>query len=162
MDDQDFDEAFMDLYPRARALAFHILADMPAAEDIAAEALTRAYARWRHVSGLDYRDAWVLRVTSNLAIDAGRRRWTRWIPGMVPNHDDNVSLRIDLLDALRRLPARQRQAVALRYLADLDVVSVAAALHISKGSVKTHVHRGLAALRTHLDIDLSEVDRVAS
>jgi RNA polymerase sigma factor (sigma-70 family) len=48
--------------------------------------------------------------------------------------------------ALRRLPERQREALALRYFLDLPEAEIAAAMGVSAGSVKTHVHRGLAAL----------------
>jgi len=61
-----------------------------------------------------------------------------------------VVLRIALVQALRRLPRRQREAVALRYLVDLPDREVAAALGVSVGSVKVHLHRGLASLRSSL------------
>lgn len=62
-------------------------------------------------------------------------------------------LRIVLSDALARLPRRQREVVALRYLADLSEAQVAASLGISTGSVKTHLHRGLISLRGRLAVD---------
>jgi RNA polymerase sigma-70 factor (sigma-E family) len=51
--------------------------------------------------------------------------------------------------ALRRLPARQRECLVLRYYAELSEAEIASTLGISAGSVKTHAHRGLAAL-SHL------------
>ncbi len=60
---------------------------------------------------------------------------------------DAVVLRQALLAALFRLPRRQRDAVALRYLADMSEVEVADAMSISQGSVKTHLHRALRSLR---------------
>ena len=54
------------------------------------------------------------------------------------------------VDALRRLPERQREVVVLRHLADLPEVDVAASLGISVGSVKTHLSRGVARLRSEL------------
>ena len=59
-------------------------------------------------------------------------------------------LRRTLVQALLRLPRRQREAVALRYLVDLPEREVASVLGLSTGTVKTHLHRGLAALRTVL------------
>lgn len=53
--------------------------------------------------------------------------------------------------ALRSLPTRQRECLALRYYLDLSEAEIAAALRISRGSVKTHVHRGLAALAERLE-----------
>lgn len=154
----DFDGAFDDLFPRAHRLARRIVGDPAAAEDIAAEALARAYARWPKVSALPWRDAWVLRVAANLAIDAVRRRPpTLGFVAPSPAAEDAVALRVALAAALQALPRRQRQAVALRYLADLSEAEVAEALGISAGSVKTHVHRGLAALRRRLGADAEEV-----
>lgn len=51
-----------------------------------------------------------------------------------------------VVDALRRLPTRQRQALALRYYLDLGEREMAEAMGVSPGSVKTHLRRGLAAL----------------
>ena len=92
-------------------------------------------------------DAWVLRVTINEAI-----RQARPLPLAAPiqpasDETDLVDLRHSLVEALKRLPRRQRQAVTLRYLRDLSEIEVANVLEISRGSVKTHLHRGLAALR---------------
>ena len=143
----DFEEAFDSLFPRAFHLARRIVGDDAAAEDVAAEALARAYARWSHVAALPYRDAWVLRVAANLAIDETRRRRPVRAPAPAADPDDVVTLRVALRAALRSLPRRQRQAVALRYLGGLSDTEVAGALGISTGSVKTHLHRGRAALR---------------
>ena len=57
----------------------------------------------------------------------------------------------DVVAALRRLPVRQRECLVLRYYLDLSEAEIAAALGISTGSVKTHSHRGLAALEKTLE-----------
>ena len=156
-----FEEAFDELFPRAFSLARRLVGDTDVAEDIAAEALARAYAHWPRVSKLDHRDGWVLRVAANLAVDRVRRR-----PDVVvaprpasagPGADELVVLRVALVAALGSLPRRQRQAVALRYLGDLTDGQVAVALGISVGSVKTHIHRGLGALRVRLGPGIEEV-----
>ena len=56
-----------------------------------------------------------------------------------------------MMAALWSLPVRQRESLALRYYLDLSEAEIAATLGISGGSVKTHVHRGLAALATRLE-----------
>ena len=149
---QGFEEAFDVLFPRAFRLARRVVGDSAAAEDIAAEALARAYARWPRVVDLPYRDAWVLRVAANLSMDDVRRRRPGPAPAPAagPDADDVVALRLALAAALSALPRRQREAVTLRYLGDLSDADVAGALGISAGSVKTHLHRGLAALRARL------------
>src|SRR5438874_13150393 len=72
--DESFEEAYRRLFPRAASLAYRLLGQRAAAEDVAAETLARAYAHWRTVSGLPHREAWVLRVATNLAIDIAKRR----------------------------------------------------------------------------------------
>jgi len=159
-----FEEAFDELFPRAFALARRLVGDTDVAEDIAAEALARAYAHWPRVSTLDYRDGWVLRVAANLAVDLVRRR-PEVIATPAPARSgasagqdaDLVVLRVALVAALGSLPRRQRQAVALRYLGDLTADQVAVSLGISVGSVKTHIHRGLGALRLRLGPGIEEV-----
>ena len=58
-----------------------------------------------------------------------------------------------VIAALRQLPVRQREALVLRYYADLSEAEIAAAMGVSTGSVKTHAHRGLAALAKLLGED---------
>ncbi len=64
--------------------------------------------------------------------------------------DEHFTERVDLAQALRRLPTRQRQVVVLRYLADWSEADVAAELGTSLGTVKRHASRGLAAMRQSL------------
>lgn len=118
---------------------------------MAAEALARAYARWAEVGAASYRTGWVLRVTTNLAIDAVRSR-SRAVElssdvSAPSSEQDVATLRVALVAALRALPRRQREAIALRYLGGLSQAAVGEALGISAGSVAQHIHRGLRVLR---------------
>ncbi len=61
-----------------------------------------------------------------------------------------------MVDQIRRLPHRQRQVVTLRFYAELTTDEVAATLHISAGSVKSHLHRALNTLRDRLGADILE------
>jgi RNA polymerase sigma factor (sigma-70 family) len=56
-----------------------------------------------------------------------------------------------VLAALRTLPVRQREVLVLRYYVDLSEADIADALGISRGAVKSHASRGMAALRTVLE-----------
>lgn len=159
--DDGFEDAFDALFPRAVRLAVRLLGDQAAAEDVAAEALARAYARWSKVSDLPYRDGWVLRVTSNLAIDRLRRRPPETWEAPPVSFEDEVELRMALNAALLTLAPRQRQAVTLRYLGGLTDNEVAHALGISLGSVKTHIHRGLRRLRVGMGTGLEGVSQIA-
>lgn len=154
-----FAEAFDDMFLRAFRVALRILRDPASAEDVAAEATARAYAHWRKIGDQPWREGWVVRVATNLALDVARKR--NHIADQAPAEDvvdDDVASRMVLVDALARLPRRQREVVALRHLGDLSEVECAEALRISTGSVKTHLHRGLAALRLRLgrEVDIDE------
>jgi RNA polymerase sigma factor (sigma-70 family) len=155
--DEEFEEAFDDLFPRAQRLAYRVLGNWLAAEDVAAEALARACLRWSKLRDAPWRDGWVLRVATNLALDVAKRKRPQPSPPRDVDAEDAAVLRVAMLEALERLPRRQRQVLALRFLSDLSETDVAAALHISAGSVKTHTSRGLATLRNQLGPDMEEV-----
>ena len=144
-----FDDEFSDLARLAYRVAFRIVGDRSAAEDIAQESLARAYMRWTKIS--EYRQAWVARVAGNLAIDQLRRR--RPSPAAVRQVDAEVMVieRIDLQRALLGLTKRQREAVVLRYVADLSEADVAGLLGCTPGAVKSHLSRGTTRLRVILN-----------
>lgn len=149
----DFDEAFHRCFPRAFVVAMKIVDDAAAAEDVAAEAMIRAYTRWRKLAAYENVDAWVVRVASNLAIDAVRRRQRR--PQLVQSArrdsvGEAVADRVAVAAALRELPRRQREAVVLCHLEGFTPDEVAAVLHMSANTVRTHVRRGVEALRKSL------------
>jgi len=116
--DTSFEANFALLYPRAFALAYRMLGNRTAAEDIAAETMARALLRWDRLDP-DRVPGWVLRVAANQAIDLMRRKGRTLEVGVV-DLEDSTTLRLALADALRKLPRRQREAVALRYLSDLS------------------------------------------
>lgn len=144
----EFEAMFLDLFPQARSLAFRILGSMPAAEDAAAEAFVRAFTDWHRVRALPHRDAWVMRVVTNRAIDVARRSPPA-PPAQPPAADaaELIALRATLVAALASLPRRQREAVVLRHLAGYPAREVALAMGVSDNSVKKHLQRGLAHLR---------------
>jgi RNA polymerase sigma factor (sigma-70 family) len=146
--DDGFEEAFRRLYPPARGVAYRILGSMTEAEEVAAEAMARALVRWPKVRDLPHRDAWVMRVTINLAIDVARRR--RDLPAdavEVADPAEVAVLRVALLAALAGLTRRQREVIGLRYLADCSEQQVAEVLGIASSSVKEHTKRAMATLR---------------
>jgi RNA polymerase sigma factor (sigma-70 family) len=154
---QAFEDAFDRLWPRCRALATRMLGSSEA-DDVAAEAMARMWAHWSRLGAQGWLDGWALRVTTNLAVDRARRR-VRVAPSRpADDPSDAAVLRLALTAALVRLPRRQRQAIVLRFLTDLSEEEVAVALGVSTGSVKTHVHRGLASLRLRLGPDFPEFD----
>lgn len=150
MNESDFDDQFDALAKIAHRVAFKITGSREEARDITQETLTRAFVNWRRASR--HAEPWVAHVASNLAIDLHRRRsrTPAVAPSKIGNLDPSAVERLDLVDALNRLPRRQREVVVLRFLADLPEAAVAEELRLSIGSVKQHAFRGLAALRTSL------------
>lgn len=147
--DSDFDVMFRRNLPRAVALAERIVLEPALAEDLAAEAFARAYARWNRLRSADYVDGWVLRVVTNLAIDHLRRIRPAARSVEAPDAIDTMALRLALTEALTRLPRRQRQVIALRYFSDLSEADVARAMGVTVGAVKSHHRRALDTLRRH-------------
>jgi RNA polymerase sigma factor (sigma-70 family) len=148
---EEFERWFRSLYPRAYRIALRVVGSPAEAEDAAAEAFSRALLRWRHVSELHYRDAWLLRVTANVAIDVVRHR--KRAPAVTPVVEEaatDTADRMYLLGALATLPARQRDVLVLRYFADLTDEDIARCLSMASGTVKSHVHRGLERMRRRL------------
>ncbi|MDQ1708673.1 MAG: hypothetical protein QOG49_58, partial [Frankiaceae bacterium] len=153
--DAGYSAAFPRLYSRAYSAAFRLLGNRAHAQDIAQETMARAYVRWSKITGEPA--GWCVRVAVNLAMDhlrtaARDRRRHRELTtvGQSATHDAYAAERVDLYVALRALPRRQRQIVALRYIGDLSEQQAADALHLSVGTVKSQSSRGLAALRTQL------------
>jgi RNA polymerase sigma-70 factor (sigma-E family) len=150
-----FVAAFDTLYFGAYQQAYKLLGDRQEAEDLAQEACARACIRWQQ---LDDPPAWVVHVVTNLAFDRFRRlrsaaRYARFPAAAASVTGAGVSdAHLDLHRALAKLPKRQREAVALRYLGDLSEEQTAAALGCSPGTVKSHTARGLRALRLTSDL----------
>lgn len=163
-----FEEAYVALFRCAMRVAYRISGDATLAEDLAAEALARAYAHWPRVSALPHRDAWVMRTAGNLAIDAVRRRRPAAAAlamlGATPTEetsiDDIVVTHLALVAALRQLPRRQRDTIVLTYFGQLSDDEVSRSLGITASSVRTHLQRGLRALRSRLEGDGAQAHAV--
>ena len=116
--------------------------DRHLAQDLVAEAYTRAWVSWRKVRALDVPRAWVVRIALNTHVSWWRRRRREVALG---DHDTAMPVEQvtpvsgDLLAALRRLPARQREVVTLRLLLDMDAETTARVLGIAPGTVSAHL-----------------------
>jgi RNA polymerase sigma factor (sigma-70 family) len=151
-----FDDRYDDCNLAAYQSAYRVLGNRSDAEDIAQEAMTRAYMKWRKIGA--YAEPWLRRVATNLALDLVRQRARQRPSGPGATSDfDAADERLDLAAAVARLPRRQREVVALRYVADLPEEEVARLLGCSTGTVKQHAFRGLHALRSsgHLALEIS-------
>jgi RNA polymerase sigma-70 factor (sigma-E family) len=123
------------------------------AEDQISEAFVKAWVSWRKVSRHPAPRAWVVRTALNTGASWWRRR-RRELP--LADHDLTVPGEPDggldgtLLAALRHLPPRQREVIALRIFLDLDTDVIARQLGIEAGTVRMHLSRGVTALRHEL------------
>jgi RNA polymerase sigma factor (sigma-70 family) len=127
--------------------------DRQGAEDLVAEAFTRAWMSWRKVSRHPAPQAWVVRTALNVRVSAWRRR--RHEVSLSDDHDvaagpDIGGVDARLIEALRCLPARQREVIALRAFLDLDTATTAQVLGIAAGTVTAHLSRAVATLRGQL------------
>ena len=153
--DVNVDPGFEALYEREFAsvyrAAFLLCGDRSTAEDAAQEAFARALVRWRRLEGQPWAAGWVMTTAMNAARRAMRTRPTAvGDPGSAATDHDG---RLDVRDAIGRLPARQQEAVALHYLLDLSVDDTAAAMDVTGGTVKAHLSRARESLGGWLRID---------
>jgi RNA polymerase sigma factor (sigma-70 family) len=152
----DFDSFFRGVFPKAVAVAQRITGDRGSAEDAAVEALAKAHVRWQRVGGQPWCEAWVYKVAVNEAIGRLPRPNPAGPAPAAADLADYVAVRQTLTAALRQLPRRQCEVIVLRYLLGFSEAEVAAALGVSQGTVKTHLHRGIAAMRKRLGPALKE------
>jgi RNA polymerase sigma-70 factor (ECF subfamily) len=132
--------------------------DQDTAQELVAEAFARACASWRTVGRHPAPAAWVVRTALNANVSRWRRRRREVSvpdPRMVadlPTISAASASAVDprIMAALMRLPARQRQVVALRLILDLDTNGTAEMLGITPNTVMAHMARALAALRSDL------------
>lgn len=153
---RDFEAFFAKAFPRAVAAAQRVTANRPSAEDAAIAALAKAHFRWRRVGDKPWRDAWVLKVAVNEALRRLPKACELPTPATPPDLAEVVALRQSLVAAMDRLPRRQREVIALRYLVGLSEPDVATALNVSLGTVKTHLRRGMGFLRSEIGTSFKE------
>ncbi len=152
---ENFDRFYLREFPAMVALACAVSGSRLAAEDLAQEALTRAYRSWSKIGEYDKPGAWLRRVTINLSLSARRRLASetraRLRLGPEPLLSEAPELHDEVWEAMRKLPGKQRAAVALHYLEDLPVASVADAIGCAESTAKVHLHRGRTALARVLE-----------
>jgi RNA polymerase sigma-70 factor (ECF subfamily) len=127
--------------------------DLAEAQDVVQEAFCRALPRWNTLSKYDDPAAWVRKVAWNLATSRWRRlkRYMEIVRSKEPELVEAPrSDRVDLMAALALLPARQRQAVVLHYLADASITEIAQLTGAAEGTVKSWLHRARTTLAQHL------------
>jgi RNA polymerase sigma-70 factor (sigma-E family) len=140
-------------------LAAYLTGDRDNAEEVVQDAYVKVLGRWGGVRDLDKGEAYLRQAVVNLSRSRLRHRVVveRHAPAPLPDAASAEAGAITALDraavvaALAELPRRQREALVLRYYADLSEAQTAHAMGISAGAVKSHTSRGMAALRHLLE-----------
>jgi RNA polymerase sigma-70 factor (ECF subfamily) len=146
-------------FPVLVDLAYATSGSRLAAEDLVQEAMIAASRNWQRISRLDRPGAWVRRVVLNLSTSLYRRRLAEvralarlaWLRGEPPALLDAEST--DFWKALRCLPKRQVQAVALHYLDGYSIKEMAEVMGCAENTVKVHLHRARRALSAELGLE---------
>jgi RNA polymerase sigma-70 factor (sigma-E family) len=149
-----FEEHYASLVRLARLL----VDDHGSGEEVVQDAFVRMYRRWSRIDDpVRYlRTAVVNGARSRLRHRAVVRRYVAPTTRPVAPVEDEVvvlSEHAAVANAVRALPRRQRECLVLRYYADLSEAEIATTLGISRGSVKSHASRGIAALGRLLEDD---------
>lgn len=155
-DERRFDEWYHREYRRVVALVYTLAGSRTAAEELTQDAFLEAHKRWGVVSTYADPGGWVRKVAMNKARSAFRRRSAearayarhlgreRQLPAELPESSH------EFWAAVRALPTKQAQVIALHYLEDRPVDDIADVLDVSPGTVKTHLHRGRRTLAARL------------
>lgn len=153
----DFTEFVQASWPGLYRTAFMLLGDRGLAEDLAQTALTKTYAAWTRIEDRSAARAYAHRTLVNTAASWFRRKgWRKEYPtaelpdSSGPSGARDVGARSEMMDALSRLPPRQRAVVVLRFYEDLSVAETADALGCSVGTVKSQTFEAFSKLRTLL------------
>jgi RNA polymerase sigma factor (sigma-70 family) len=153
-----FDDFYRKEYRQVLGLAFVLTGNQWVAEDTAQDAFAAAFRGWRSVVAYDSPGAWVRRVTCNRAASVLRRRVreAKAVMRLAGRMQTFIELDEDdeaFWQAVRRLPPRQAQAVALYYMEDYSVRQIAEVLDCSEGTVKTHLSRARGAVARQLQLE---------
>jgi RNA polymerase sigma factor (sigma-70 family) len=135
--------------------------DRDAAEDVVQEAFLRLARHAGRIEAIDRAPAYLRSIVLNLARDQNRRGLVSLRHHAPSGREVDVSEDVAdrlvrseehqrVLDAVRRLPARQRDCIALRYFEEQSIDQIGATLGLSANSVKTHLRRAMAALDRRL------------
>lgn len=157
-----FDELYASDWRAVLALGWTLTGSWSTAEELAQDAFLDAYRRWDHVGALDRPGAWVRRAVANRAVshrrhvrvvEAGTARLAGErldeVPG--PTATDPT-----FWAAVRALPERQAQCVALHYLEDMGIDAIAALLDCRPSTVRVHLSRGRRTLARTLGTPTEE------
>ena len=132
-------------------------------EDLLQTALTKAWFAWTRIDGDP--EPYVRRILVTSSVSWWRQRWTHetptgFVPEPAPGAEPTVDVH-DLMQALGRLPRRQRAVVVLRYVEDRSEADTAVLMGCSVGTVKSQCSKALAKLRADIALGESADERSA-
>ena len=155
--EQEFDELVTLEYGRVYRASFAFLQDREAALDVTQEAFARAFARWHRLAGTSWAGAWVMTTALNLCKRHVRKEKlvnaVQVLPERAVREEAVDARRADVMDAVQRLPVRQRQVVLLHYFGDLSVEAIAQLLGLSAGGVKANLFKARRTLSRNLNLE---------
>ena len=152
-------ELYSGHYPALVRLAAMLVRDTPTAEEVVQEAFIAMHDGWDRLRDTEKALAYMRQSVVNRSRSVLRHRMVveknapKPSPDMPSAEHGAMALleRSAVIAALRDLPERQREAIVLRYYADMSEAEIAAAMRISRGAVKSHTARGMANLRATLE-----------
>ncbi|WP_328458893.1 MULTISPECIES: SigE family RNA polymerase sigma factor [unclassified Amycolatopsis] len=158
-----FEEFSREQLPGLVRFAAVLTGDRELAQDVVQDALVRAHQAWRQVAAADRPDLYMRKIVVHGYL-RWRRRWyqrsvhptadvTRFREPAAPDPARRIADADQLTGLLARLSRAQRAAIVLRFYEDRDDDEIAAVLGCAPGTVRSHVSRGLSALRVQLDED---------
>lgn len=153
---ETFEEFYRREYAPVVGLAYALSGSRSGAEDLAQDAFFAAHRNWERIAGYEQPGAWVRRVVANLSVSAFRRRvaeakaMARAAFGERVELPDLGSVDPEFWAAVRALPRRQAQVIALFYIDDRPIAEIADILEMSPGTVKRHLHNGRQTLARRL------------
>ena len=155
-------ELYVQHYRALVRLAAMLVRDMPTAEEVVQDAFVAMHDGWHRLKDTEKALAYLRQAVVNKSRSVLRHRMVveknlQDAPPDMPSAEHGAFVLLErsaVIAALRELPGRQREAIVLRYYADLSEAEIAAAMRISRGAVKSHTARGMAALRVALEQEL--------
>jgi RNA polymerase sigma-70 factor (sigma-E family) len=152
-------ELYSQHYRALVRLAALLLRDTPTAEEVVQDSFVAMHGGWQRLRDTEKALAYLRQAVVNRSRSVLRHRTVidknlQKAPPDMPSAEHGAMALLErdaVVAALRHLPDRQREAIVLRYYADLSEAEIAAAMGISRGAVKSHTSRGMSALRAALE-----------
>ncbi|MBI1750703.1 MAG: sigma-70 family RNA polymerase sigma factor [Acidobacteria bacterium] len=168
----DFDEIVRQHQRRIYRLLLSLVRDPDAADTLTQECFLRAYRKRASFRGEASIATWLMRIAINLATDHGKNRRRAFWSRLFGRSEASESAALDVTDpqpsaeraliaseqvaavraVVNELPARQRAIFLLRFVEEMSIEEIAHATGLETGTVKSHLHRALSAVRQQVKL----------